>query len=287
MTLLRRLQGYWLMIHPLPVMMVVTLAAVLAMATTREATDFSRLVRAIATLFFSQVTVGVSNDYHDRALDAQGQTWKPLARGIVSPGEARAIIVIAFVLMLAFAISLGPLALLLALLGTFAGQLYNFWLRETSFSWLPYILGFIVLPIFVWVSIERFDVRQLVLVPIGLPLLIGVHLAQTLPDLETDFALGARGFAVTLGRARGVIIVWLASIGSQMLALVSALFLDSDLRIIGMAVTVSFALIAASIALYHREPTSATLRVIFRLVAPSAVILVAGWLFALRVASGG
>ena len=282
MTLLRRLQGYWLMIHPLPVMMVITFAAVLALATTREATDFSRLVRAIATLFFSQVTVGVSNDYHDRALDAQGQTWKPLARGIVSPGEARAIIAIAFVLMLAFAISLGPIVLLLALLGTFAGQLYNFWLRETSFSWLPYIVGFIVLPISIWVAMERFDPRQLALVPIGLPLLIGVHLAQTLPDSETDFALGARGFAVTLGRVRGVIVVWLASIGAQMLALVSALFLDSDLRIIGAAISVSFALIAASIALYQREPTSATLRVIFRLVAPSAVILVAGWLFALR-----
>ena len=282
MTLLRRLQGYWLMIHPLPVMMVITFAAVLALATTREATDFSRLVRAIATLFFSQVTVGVSNDYHDRALDAQGQTWKPLARGIVSPGEARAIIAIAFVLMLAFAISLGPIVLLLALLGTFAGQLYNFGLRETSFSWLPYVLGFIVLPISIWVAMERFDPRQLALVPIGLPLLIGVHLAQTLPDSETDFALGARGFAVTLGRARGVIVVWLASIGAQMLALVSALFLDSDLRIIGAAISVSFALIAASIALYQREPTSATLRVIFRLVAPSAVILVAGWLFALR-----
>ncbi len=278
MTLLRRLQGYWLMIHPFPVMMVVTLATVLALATAREATDLSRLVRAIAALFCSQVVVGISNDYHDRLLDAQGQTWKPLARGIVTPNEARALIALAFLLMLAFAVSLGPLIVLLVLLGTFAGILYNFWLRDTPFSWFPYMLGFITLPVFVWTSMARFDARQLVLVPIGLPLLVGVHLAQTLPDTETDLALGVRGFAVTLGRARGVLAVWSALIGAQLLALVSALLLNSNTQIVLLAVSVSFALVATSIALYHRSPTSATLRAIFRLVAPSAVVLVAGWL---------
>jgi hypothetical protein len=54
------------------------------------------------------------------------------------------------------------------------------------------------------------------------------------------------------------------------------------LQIVLSATGASFALVAASIALYHRAPTSATLRVIFRLVAPSAVILVAGWLAALH-----
>jgi 4-hydroxybenzoate polyprenyltransferase len=282
MALLRRLQGYWLMIHPFPVMMVVTLATVLAVATARETTDLSRLVRAIAALFFSQVVVGISNDFHDRALDAQGQPWKPLACGIVTPNEACALIALAFALMLAFAATLGPVIVLLALLGTFAGILYNFWLRDTAFSWFPYVLGFVTLPIFVWLSIARFDARQLVLVPIGLPLLVGVHLAQTLPDTETDLALGVRGFAVTLGRARGVMVVWSALIGAQLLALVSALLLGSNLQIVLSATGASFALVAASIALYHRAPTSATLRVVFRLVAPSAVILVAGWLAALN-----
>ena len=282
MALLRRVQGYWLMIHPFPVMMVVMFATVLAVATAREATDFSRLVRALAALFCSQVVVGISNDWHDHVLDAQGQPWKPLVRGIVAPNEARALIALAFALMLVFAISLGPVIILLTLLGTFAGILYNFWLRGTPFSWFPYVLGFVTLPVFVWVSMERFDARQLVLVPIGLPLLVGVHLAQTLPDTETDRALGVRGFAVTLGRARGVLIVWSALIGAQALALLTALALDSNLEIVLLATSASFALVAASIALYHRQPTSATLHVVFHLVAPSAVILVAGWLAALQ-----
>ena len=270
------------MIHPFPVMMVIALATILAVATARQATDPARLVRAVATIFFSQVVVGISNDYHDRALDAQGQPRKPLVRGVVTPSEARALIAGAFVLMLGFSISLGPIIVLLALLGTFAGTLYNFSLRGTPWSWLPYVLGFVTLPVFVWVSMQRFDARQLALVPIGLPLLVGVHLAQTLPDTETDIAVGVRGLAVTLGRARGVLVVWSALIGAQLIALISALLVDSNLDIVLIATGASFALVAASIALYHRQPTSATLRVVFHLVAPGAVILVAGWLAALQ-----
>ena len=269
------------MIHPFPVTMAVTFAAILAVATTRDALEPLRFVRAIAALFFSQVVVGTSNDYRDRGLDAQGQSWKPLVRGAVTPNEARVQIVVAFALMLAFAISLGPLALILVLLGTFAGLLYNFWLRATPFSWLPYVLGFIVLLIYVWVAVERVDARQLALVPIGIPLLLAVHLAQTVPDIETDVVVGARGFAVALGRARGVRIVWSAMIGAQILAAMTAWLLQLNLPIVGAARGVSLGLVSASIVVYHRNPTVATLRAFFRPIAVSAVILAAGWLIAL------
>jgi 4-hydroxybenzoate polyprenyltransferase len=282
MALLRRLQGYWLMIHPFPVMMVITFAAILAIVTARDALDLSRLVRTVAALFFSQVVVGISNDYHDRLLDAQGQPWKPLARGIVTPNEARALIALAFVLMLACAVLLGPIALSFVLLGTLAGQIYNFRLRGTPFSWLPYVLGFIILPIFVGVAMERFDARQLALVPIGLPLLFAVHLAQTLPDLETDRVLGVRGVAVTLGHTRGVTAMWRAWAGAQALALASAALLGLDLGFVLIATGISLALEVASIVMYHHGATSSTLRVIFRLIAASAVILVAGWLLGLK-----
>ena len=265
MSFMRRLQGYWLMIHPFPVMMVVALATILVIATVRDALDLSRLVRSIAAIFSSQVVVGISNDYHDRWLDAQG----------------RGLIAIAFISMLIFGISLGLIVFLLVLLGTFAGLLYNFWLRDTPFSWFPYVLGFVTLPIAIWVAMEHFDVRQLGLIPIGLPLLFSVHLAQTLPDNETDIALGVRGFAVTIGRARGVIVVWVAMVSAQIVALASAAWIRLNLEILVAAISISFAFVVASIWLYHRQPTSTTLRIVFRLIAPSAVILIAGWLIAL------
>lgn len=262
--------------------MVIVLSTLLAVATARETLDPARLTRAIATIFFSQVVVGVSNDYHDRALDAQTQSYKPLARGAVTSHEALVLIALASVLMVAFGLSLGPIAFGLALLGTIAGLLYNFALRGTTFSWFPYVLGFVTLPIFIWVTMERFDAQQLALVPIGLPLLLGVHLAQTLPDAESDVQVGVRGFAVALGRKRGLMVAWGACIAAQLSALVSAIFLDSNLQIVLTGILVSCALIALSIVRYQRNPSSATLRGNFRLIAPSAVILTTGWLFALK-----
>lgn len=269
------------MIHPFPVMMVVAFTTILALATARNDFDLARIARIVLALFLSQVVVGVSNDYHDRMLDAQGQPWKPLARGIVTPNEARLLIAVAFGLMCLVALSLGPIPLLLILLGTLAGQLYNFVFRETPFSWFPYVIGFVTLPLYIWVALEHFDARQLLLVPIGMPLLFGVHLAQTLPDVEIDATHGARGFAVTLGRARGVIFVWCAMLGAQFTALITAMLFGLAVNMVAMAVALSFALLVASIALYQRTPTSHTLRLVFRLIAPAAVILVAGWLLAL------
>ncbi|MCL4486923.1 MAG: UbiA family prenyltransferase [Chloroflexi bacterium] len=284
--LLRRAQGYWLMIHPFPVMMVVTVATVLALATAHDAARYPRIAVAIAALFCSQAVVGISNDYHDRGLDAQAQQWKPLASGVVTPNEARALIAAAFVLMLGFAATLGPYVLALALAGTLAGLFYNFVLRGTPLSWLPYVLGFAVLPVYVWTTVERFDARQLALVPIGIPLLIGVHLAQTLPDLETDRALGGRGAAVTLGLDRGIAVVWTSVIGAQALGLLSALWLGSAPAIAFPAVGLSFGLAVVGIALCRHRPSSETLRVVFRLVAASAVVLAGGWLVALAAAGG-
>jgi hypothetical protein len=65
-------------------------------------------------------------------------------------------------------------------------------------------------------------------------------------------------------------------------ALVSAILLNSDLRILAFAMLVSFALVTLSIARYRRNPSSTTMRGNFRLIAPSAVILTVGWLFALK-----
>jgi len=283
MNLLRRAYNYWLLIHPFPVTMVIAFATLLALATAHESLDPSRLGRAIATLFFSQVVVGITNELHDRALDAQTQTYKPLANGSVSPNEARALVAIASLLMLAFAISLGPIVLALALLGTFAGLLYNFVLRGTPFSWFPYVLGFITLPVAIWVAMDRFDPKQLALIPVSLPLFFGVHLAQTLPDVESDGRVGVRGFAVTLGRERALIVAWGACIAAQVIALVSAMLLGSNMMLVFFASFVSFALVVFSILRYHLKPTAATLRGNFRLIAPSAVILTAGWLFALKI----
>lgn len=280
--MLRHIYNYWRLIHPFPVTMVVAFATLLALATARDALKPWQLGSVIATLFFSQAIVGITNELHDRALDAQTQPYKPLANGSVSPNEARALVAIAAVLMLAFALSIGPIVVAFALLGTFAGLLYNFILRGTPFSWFPYVLGFITLPVAIWVAMERFDWRQFVLIPIGLPLLFGVHLAQTLPDVESDVRVGVRGLSVMLGRERALVVVSGTCVAAQITALGSALFLGSNMQLVLAAMFASLTLVALSILRFHLMPTAATLRGNFRLIALSAVILTAGWLFALH-----
>ncbi|MBI3914038.1 MAG: UbiA family prenyltransferase [Chloroflexi bacterium] len=280
--LLRRMHGFWLLIHPFPIAMVVSLACILGISSARENFDAAQFTRALITLFLSQAHVGMTNDYLDRALDAQAQTWKPLARGWVKPNEARLIIFASFALMFIFALTLGPIGFVLALLGTFAGQIYNFRLRGTPYSWIGYVLGFSVLPFFIWDAASSFSPTFLIIVPIGIPLIFAAHLAQTLPDVESDRALGVFGFAATLGRERAAMLLWLMLIAAHALAFGTAYWLKSNLQTLFAAMIASFALVTASMFIYYARRTPQSLRIVFRLVSPSALILVAGWLAALR-----
>ena len=224
----------------------------------------------------------MTNDYLDRGLDARAQPFKPLARGTVKPHEARVLIFASFALMFFFALSLGPVGFGLALLGTLAGQIYNFWLRGTPFSWLAYFMGYAVLPFFIWDAVQSFSLVYLLLFPIGALLVVAVHLAQTLPDVETDRALGVFGLAATLGRERAALVMWSTLVSAQALALITFFVLRFDLAVLLAAMLASLALIATSALIFYTRRTAASARVVFRLVAPSALILVAGWLTSVR-----
>ncbi len=262
--------------------MVLSLAIILALASARADLDMARLTRALVTLFLSQAHVGMTNDYLDRALDAQAQTWKPIARGLVKPNEARALIIASFALMFIFALTLGPLGFALAMLGTLAGQIYNFRLRGTRYSWVAYVMGFAVLPFFIWDAVNAFSFERLLIIPVGIPLIFAAHLAQTLPDVESDRALGVFGFAASLGRERAAVLLWLMLCAAHTLAFGTAYWLNSNLQTLFVVMLASAALVAVSMFIYYARRTPQSLRIVFRLVSPSALILVAGWLAALR-----
>ncbi|MBI3741223.1 MAG: UbiA family prenyltransferase [Chloroflexi bacterium] len=259
-----------------------TLACILGIASARENFDAARFARAIITLFLSQAHVGMTNDYLDRTLDAQAQPNKPIARGLVQPSEARALIIVAFIAMLAFALTLGPIGFILALLGTLAGQIYNFKLRGTPYSWVAYVMGFSVLPFFVWDAASSFSWTYLLMFPMGIPLVFAAHLAQTLPDVETDRALGVFGFAASLGRTRAALLLWFVLIAAHAIAFASGYWLSSNLQILFVAMLGSLALIVASAIIYYARRDTTSSKIVFRLVSPSALILVAGWLASLK-----
>ena len=112
----------------------------------------------------------------------------------------------------------------------------------------------------------------------GALLVLGIHLADTLPDLELDAVAGVRGLAHRLGRRRALALCWL-SFGAT-LALAWVLAWRAGVAGALLANAVATVLVLASIALSGIRQDARALRQVFYLEASSAVV-VSGVLFVL------
>jgi 4-hydroxybenzoate polyprenyltransferase len=177
----------------------------------------------------SQLAIGWSNDYLDRETDSAQQPWKPIPAGKVTAGALPPAIVAALAGALAAGALLGTLPLLLLIAGTSCGLAYNLGLKDSAFSGVPFVVALGLLPAYVWVAIDVYQDDFLWLYPLGVPLAIAAHLANTLPDIEADAAVDRRGLAVRLGR-KGAIsaLVTCSILASAVFALVAIGRLDDS-----------------------------------------------------------
>ena len=145
--------------------------------------------------------MGISawNDYWDRDLDAANKPWRPLPAGLVSPRAARLTAELLFTAGLLLSAPLGGLVFGLCALGTGAGFAYSSWFKRTAWSWLPFWVGFPTLALWACSAVGRWETRLLAVYLLGLPLVLAIHLADTLPDLSGDAGQGVRGLAHRLG----------------------------------------------------------------------------------------
>ena len=137
--------------HPVPAFAVTMLTVLLAASMgvgTRTA------VILFVAVFSGQLVVGWTNDLVDRERDRRvGRRDKPLAAGQISVGLVRSTTGVASVVCVATSLLCGLAAGLLHLtLGVCAALAYNFALKSTAFSWLPYSLAFGALPAVVGLS---------------------------------------------------------------------------------------------------------------------------------------
>src|SRR5207237_6926266 len=103
----------------------------------------------------------------------------------------------AFALLLALA--LGPLTLLFSAIGLGAGLIYDYRLKGTALSPLPFAAGFGVLPLWAWAGLGiAIPAQVYAAFPLIALLALALHLADTLPDVEADRAAGLRGLAQRL-----------------------------------------------------------------------------------------
>lgn len=162
--------------------------------------DLTTAFGIAATVFTGQLVVGWTNDYRDYSDDlVHNRQNKPLVSGLITLkilARATYLAVFALLALTYF----GPLtgkfgfAHLLAVASAVA---YNFRLKSTTISFLPFAFSFGLLPVIILGATGRQS--ELWMVSIGALFGVGVHLANVFKDLEDDRASGIYGLPQKLG----------------------------------------------------------------------------------------
>jgi heme o synthase len=196
--------------HPEPGAAVTAVAAILAVVTGRSAAG---VVAVAATVLASQLAIGWVNDAIDAPRDrAAGRTDKPVATGAVSARTVALCGAVAAVLTVPLALLSGVAAGLVYTLALVSGLLYDWPLKSTAFSVVPYAVSFGALPAFVVLgSGSRPPVW---LIAAGALLGAGAHFVNALPDFAADARTGVRGLPHRLGATGSLVTCGLLLLGA-------------------------------------------------------------------------
>ncbi|MEI7778563.1 MAG: UbiA family prenyltransferase [Actinomycetes bacterium] len=179
------------------------------------------LLQVLFTVLFSQLSVGWSNDAFDAPLDAQsGRKDKPTAVGAIAPRILwrAAVLAAAGSALLSWRLA-GWLGCAIAVGATAVAWLYNVALSRTIWSWLPYAIAFGLIPTFLTYGLEHRAPATWIIAVFSI-FGVSAHLANALPDLDSDRSAGRSGICVRLGAKRTSFTCWsLLGIGSVILAL--------------------------------------------------------------------
>lgn len=194
--MMRRAVGLLRAAHFVPTLTVTVISYLLSWRLTDITTAFG----IAATVFTGQLIVGWTNDYRDYSDDlVHNRQSKPLVSGLITLKIlVRATYLASFVLLaLTY---FGPLAGRFGfahLLAVASAVAYNFKLKATAISFLPYAFSFGLLPVIILGASGQQS--QLWMVSLGALFGVGVHLANVFKDLENDRASGIYGLPQLLG----------------------------------------------------------------------------------------
>ena len=182
--------------------MVVT-AAITALALALGRGPIGGLAVLLAVLS-GQLSVGWANDAHDAERDRQAQRRdKPVVRGWVSERTlwVAAGIAAAACIPLSFLAGgfIGGAAHIVAVASAWA---YDLWLKTTIWSFAPYMVSFgLIAPFLTYGLTPPQPPAGWAIATLSL-LGLGAHLANGIPDIDTDRASGSHGLVGRLGGQR-------------------------------------------------------------------------------------
>ncbi len=208
--------------HPFPTLANALTAGGLGLIALGRPAPNAAVVRLMLAMLAMQACIGAVNDVVDLPRDTAAGRRKPLVDGTLSVRSAR---LLALLLLAATAIlsaGFSPAAWLLAMAALSCGLIYDVRLSRTSLSLLPYVIALPLVPIWIWVALDRFRPILLAALPLGALLGCSLHLANGLTDFDSDTRTGSHGFVQRLGRRRACVLCWVAFALVLVLVAVSA-----------------------------------------------------------------
>ena len=183
--------------HPEPGGAVTLAMTLLAVGAGHRGWAILGVAAAVAA---TQLSVGWVNDWLDADRDRQtGRSDKPIAAGAVSRRTVGIAGLISALAVPVLGLPFGwPATVCITLVGVFA-LLYDWPLKATPLSLLPYLIAFGLLPAFVVLALPGHPWPPAWLVAAGSLLGGGAHFANVLPDLADDAATGVRGLPHRIG----------------------------------------------------------------------------------------
>lgn len=188
--------------HPLPTLVVTSLAVGLASASGQDVTG---VVTIGAAVLAGQLSVGWLNDLVDVDRDAAvGRIGKPLAAGEISRQALLVAILLSASAAVALSLPFGALATAVHATALISAWAYDLGLKAKPLSVLPYAVSFGLLPAFVLLGLPESQLPPPWLVLAAALLGAAAHFTNTLPDLADDVATGVWGLPHRLGPAKSV-----------------------------------------------------------------------------------
>ncbi len=271
-----RVVAYATLPHFTPLAMVVIQTGLLAWMIGGSSLTESELSRLLLAMLGGQLVVGIANELVDSETDRLTKPSKPIPAGLVSCRGAVLLAAVGLALMLIAGVSFGVASFSLLLIGTGMGVAYSLWFKRSAFAWLPYLVAVPLLPIWVAVSLDRYESALLLLFPLGALAVLAVQLAQSLPDVDADRAAGLDSVTTRLGASRALWLCWGSLLSSLVLALAGAAIrtgVQWPMEIAALAVT---GLVALNVILYRRNPRTGVLAT-FPCAAASTAVLGLAW----------
>ena len=164
-------------------------------------------LRVAIAIFAGQLVVGWSNDFIDAPLDiAAHRTKKPIVSKEINPEQLKGSIVFALVaaLLLSLFSPLGLTGTLIHFLGILSATFYNFKLKPTILSPIPYIVSFGALPWAIYLPAGNHPPLWLYLD--FMLVAVAFHFFNVLKDFQWDIKQGIMGIPQRLGRNVSLII---------------------------------------------------------------------------------